>query len=39
MTRIHVMGGNVLKRGPKISGLTRKNDTERNLFDINGRLA
>ena len=30
---------NVLKRGPKISDTTNRDDAQLNLFDINGTLA
>ena len=32
-------GVNVLKSGPDISDMTKRHDTQLNLFDINGILA
>ena len=39
MTIIHVIGVNASKTGPEISYPTKRQDTQVNLFDINGTLA
>ena len=38
MTRIHVIGGHILKDRPAISDPTKRHDKQLTLFDINKKL-